>query len=403
MFPLDFPVFSIYNQSNRYFDIHSALSGDSPPGKKEKGVIYAMTEEMRSEEIQQAVEMAAKKYGAVGVQATTIRHGLPMESYVYGWATKDVDPMTPMHKIRSASITKIAIGIAVMLLREQGILRLDDPLSNYWGDPVVNPNHPIIPITVSTCLTHTTTIMPFGPAEPRGYVDISRRLLQPESYTTAVPGGPAGWAYNNYVFSILGIVLERASNRHLDIILNKGMWNKLGVDAALEAGELRDTRYIATLYRSNGEVGRSVADQLACHRSKFPGIDGTYFAGGLTASSEELARMASVLINRGTFGSEQILTRESVALMEQIQFQINSDGTFWQAQPLDFQEGMFSRPEIYYHTGSAYGAFHLLSYDPASGDGAVVLTSGAKGTLDARGIYAICSEISQVIYDVARR
>ena len=40
-----------------------------------------------------------------------------------------------------------------------------------------------------------------------------------------------------------------------------------------------------------------------------------------------------------------------------------------------------------------------MSYDPETGDGVVVLTSGASGAKDSRGIYAVCGEISQYIYD----
>ncbi len=360
-----------------------------------------MAEEMRSADIQQAVELAAKTYGAVGVQATVIRGGVTGETYVYGWATKDTDPMTPNHKFRTASITKIATGIAAMLLREQGILRLEDPVANYWGDQVQNPNHPGIPITIQSCLTHTSSISTFLPGVSLSYVNMAEQLRRPESYTMAVPGEPAAWDYNNYVFALLGLAFERAAHLHLDVILNQGIWNKLGVDVALEAGELRDTRNIVTLYRADGRVGLSVAAQIAGRRSKFPGVDGSHYMGGLTASSEDMARMAAMLINRGTFGSQRILSPESVDMMQQIQFQVNN--MFWQAQPLDYQEGMFSRPEIYYHTGNAYGAFNLLSYDPASGDGMVVLTSGAKGTQDLFGIYRVCSDICQVAYDVMRR
>ena len=100
-----------------------------------------MAEEMRSADIQQAVELAAKTYGAVGVQATVIRGGVTGETYVYGWATKDTDPMTPNHKFRTASITKIATGIAAMLLREQGVLRLEDPGSGAKSQPSQYSHH----------------------------------------------------------------------------------------------------------------------------------------------------------------------------------------------------------------------------------------------------------------------
>ena len=60
--------------------------------------------------------------------------------------------------------------------------------------------------------------------------------------------------------------------------------------------------------------------------------------------------------------------------------------------------GRRRRPGVYYHTGSAYGVFNCASYDPATGDGVVVLTVGASGAKDEHGIYKVCAEISNEIY-----
>ena len=56
------------------------------------------------------------------------------------------------------------------------------------------------------------------------------------------------------------------------------------------------------------------------------------------------------------------------------------------------------RDNIYYHTGSAYGVFSLLSYDPDTGDGVVVLTIGAPRRVNERGLYALCAELSERLY-----
>ena len=77
------------------------------------------------------------------------------------------------------------------------------------------------------------------------------------------------------------------------------------------------------------------------------------------------------------------------------------DGTY-QALPLRSQDGIYGRDTLYYHTGSAYGVYNLFSYDPVAKDGVVVLTVGASGAKDNRGIYAVCGEISQYIYEIVK-
>lgn len=70
--------------------------------------------------------------------------------------------------------------------------------------------------------------------------------------------------------------------------------------------------------------------------------------------------------------------------------------------PLRHWDNLFGRDSIYYHTGSAYGVFNCASYDPATGDGMVVLTTGTSGSKSDRGIYTVCSDISAAIYEVIK-
>lgn len=89
---------------------------------------------------------------------------------------------------------------------------------------------------------------------------------------------------------------------------------------------------------------------------------------------------------------------ESVELLETRDDTLLPDGTY-QAVALRSQDNLYGRDRLYYHTGSAYGVYNLFSYDPAERDGVVVLTVGASGVKDDRNIYAVCSEISQYIYE----
>ena len=91
------------------------------------------------------------------------------------------------------------------------------------------------------------------------------------------------------------------------------------------------------------------------------------------------------------------MSPESVELMESRYPQPVPGGSY-QALPLRYWPSLYGRPGVYYHTGSAYGVFNCASYDPATGDGVVVLTVGASGAKDEHGIYKVCAEISNEIY-----
>ena len=73
-----------------------------------------------------------------------------------GHAAKKV-PMTPQTKFRMASHSKLFTATAIMQLREQGKLRLDDPVSKYlpWF-PVKPRSADDPPITIEELLTHSS-------------------------------------------------------------------------------------------------------------------------------------------------------------------------------------------------------------------------------------------------------
>lgn len=347
-------------------------------------------------EIQSAINATAAKYGATGLQAAVIENGVVTDSYVYGWATKNSAKMTENHKIRAASITKVVIGMAAEILREEGKIDLDASIGNYWGVTMRNPNYPDIPISIRTLLSHTSSIRVFSWDTSRSYQNVRSLLQSSKGYSNLKPGNIKSWGYNNYAFGVLGQTLELASGKYLDEILNDRIWSILNIDAAFESGSVKNKDLLATLYE-NGKVFNSQKTLLKNTRPSSLGASGDNYSGGLTISALDLAKMTTLLINNGSYEGLQLLGKESVGIMESRYDSILSDGTY-QALPLRAQDNIYGRKHLYYHTGSGYGVYNWLSYDPDTGDGVVILTTGARGTKDSRGIYAVCSEIGKNIY-----
>lgn len=350
------------------------------------------------ETIQAIVDAAGQKYGAEGLQVAVIENGVVTGTYAYGWATKGTDPMTPDHKIRIASISKVAVGITAQLLREDGIVDLDADISQYWDCEVKNPKYPTMPITIRGMLTHTSSIVNAGDNTSRAYNSV-RSKLQGSGYSGAVPGDIGYWAYNNYAFSVLGMTLELAAQRTVDDILQEKLYTPMDIDAAFGSGDIKNTDLLATIYRAGGEVGRSVSASKQLHSTTTPGGNGVYFAGGMTTSVSDLGKLIALLANDGMYEGVQLLDPESVAEMETY-MEPQVPGGSYQAHPMRYWPDLYGREGIYFHTGSAYGVFNAATYDPVTRDGVVVLTSGASGAKDDYGIYKVCAEINQQIYSI---
>ena len=349
-------------------------------------------------EIQEKVEAIAAKYGAMGMQVAVVEDGVVTDSFACGWALRDAVPMTADHKIRSASLTKVAVGMAAMILREEGVVDLDESIGTYWEVTAKNPAHPDTPVSIRSLLSHTSSLKVFGWETSRAREDVRSLLRSGSSYMDAAPGSSRAWGYNNYAFGVLGQTLELASGKLLDEIMEDRLWSVMGIDAAFESGSVRETDRLATLYEG-GAVYTSHKALLRNVRPAALGATGDNYSGGMTISAPELARMAALLVNDGCYEGLRLLSEESVALLESDSGVQISDGSH-QALPLRWRDGLYGRDRLYYHTGSGYGVYNLLTYDPESRDAVVVLTTGASGAKDSQGIYAVCAEITEYLYDV---
>ena len=378
----------------------AAYSEEEPVARELTDRLYVEVVESVSrekhEDIQAKVDAVAARYGAAGLQVAVIESGQLTDTYAYGWATKGVDRMTPDHKIRIASLTKAGVGVAAMVLYEDGVIDLDKSIGAYWDVQTKNPCYPDDPVTIRTLLTHTSSIPVLGDDASRT-MDAVRSRLRSNAYSRVRPGAVSSWAYNNYAFGVLGQTLELASGKYLDDIMHERLWDIMEIDAAFESGNIRDKSLLATVYQYGG-VGRSASAMANNIRRGQPGATGIYFSGGMTISAADLGKMTALLANGGCYEGLHLLQKETVETMESRCEPQLPDGS-WQALALRSQDDIYGRDRLYYHTGSAYGVFNWISYDPATGDGVVVLSTGASGVKDSRNIYSVCGEISQYIYE----
>ena len=348
--------------------------------------------------IEEAIAVAAEKYGAVGVQVAVIEKGTVTDSFAWGWATKDTDKMTVNHKLRAASITKVAVGAAAMLLREDGIIDLDESIGKYWGFETRNPHFPNDPITVRNILNHCSSFKNDSLNAPRNYNHLKTQL-QGSGFSPNKPGNIEKWSYNNHAFAMLGVTLELAANKTLDSYMTEKVFAPLGMDASFYPPGVKNTDLLATIYNKDDKVGLSTQKAKTWKAHKKPGETGDPYSGGLTASACDVAKFFSVLANDGVYEGVRIMDAESVALMESCSENPVRYG-FYQAMPLRYQKELYGREGIYFHTGSSMGMYNSATYDPESGDGVIIMSTGANGAKGEAQIYKICEEINQYIYDL---
>ncbi len=351
---------------------------------------------LTQEDVDQALEEVMSEYTAAAVSVATIEHGQLSQSGAWGWAIKNEREMTPDTKIRIASISKVAVGLCAMAMAEDGLLDLEAPLSAYWGEGAVNPYSQTQP-TVQDIMTHTSSLKDLSTTS--GLSKLRGMLNSSSSWRSMEPGNGGYWYYSNFGFCVLGTTLELAANQVLDDYFQARYLEPMGIRATFYSGKM-EADEIATLYTTGG-VGRSAAEAAGFSVPTSIGGGAAYYPGGLTISSVDMARLVSILINDGMYEGTQYLSPESVADMETPRFTVDpgESGTpFEQCLVLRRQENLLGQDVLYYHTGSAYGVFSLMTYNPETGNGVVVITTGAPRQTEEHGLYALCAALSEKLY-----
>ncbi len=357
---------------------------------------YSVKAERKSDYTQAVIDRIGESFGAVGIQAAVIEKGMVTGTYSYGWAIENRVKITSDTKIRTASLSKTAVAVNAMKMHEQGIVSLDENIGTYWNCK------PYRHITLKSLLSHTSPLdtLTYGKKE-----DISAQLTDKRSYRSAKSISDDIWQYSNYGIGLAGATLELAAAQTLDSYAADNVFHPLGMDAAFSSGLINDTSLLAELYHSDGNTALTSSKLSSFTGSDIPGENAASFAGGLTCSAKDYAKLIAMLASDGSYCGTQILSPQSVEEMETVILSADDDySLFGQCLPMRLKEDLYGHKRLYYHTGNAYGVLALAAYDPDTGDGVVVLTTGMSDFQttpacgrDRQGIYDICSWIGEYI------
>jgi len=144
---------------------------------------------------------------------------------------------TPCHISKAASITKLMTGTLALMLQEQGVLDLDDPLSKYIDGKVLSRLDKASGKTIRHCLNHTSGIYDLT-TNSDYYLSVLNnpiRRWEPMDllpYAYDKPGYPLDTykAYYSNTNTILVILcIEKATGKSHADLLKERIWQPLGM------------------------------------------------------------------------------------------------------------------------------------------------------------------------------
>src|SRR3954469_17160521 len=367
----------------------------------------------RLQRVQEAVARHIEAKDVSGAVTLVARRGKVVEFAAQGLA--DIESRKPMLKdsiFRLASMSKPITAVAVMMMIEEGKVRLTDRVSAFipefrnmkvavakgttnpvqmpafgrGGPPAPPPEFDLVPaareITVKDLLTHTSGLMSGGVSgaeqaklAPRSPNDTLANYI-PKLAQTPLDFQPGTlWRYSGlYGFDVLARIVEIVSGQPYDQFLQQRIFTPLGMkDTGFAPTQERMAR-VATVYQRTREgalAPAANANQL---------ISGTYFSasGGLMSTAEDYLQFAQMLVNGGTLNGKRLLSPKTVELMTS-----NHTG--------DMVNGQFGRPA----RGMGFGLGVQVWLDPVAADRRV--SPGSFGWEGAYGTHQVMDPAEKVV------
>ncbi len=211
-------------------------------------------------------------------------------------------PMTTDTLFDLASLTKpIATATSVMILVDQGKLKLDEPVATYLPEFVVGGKEKV---TVRQLLIHVSGLIPDNSI--KDYDDGVEKALQ--RVFALKPQNPPGerFAYSDMNFVVLGELIKKLSGKNVHEFSREHIFQPLGMQETsyLPGDELKQ-RAAPTERRDGKWMLGEVHDPRAF---KLGGIAGH---AGLFSTAEDLAIYASMMLGRGEHGGKRILSEDA--------------------------------------------------------------------------------------------
>jgi CubicO group peptidase (beta-lactamase class C family) len=247
---------------------------------------------------------------------------------------------TPATNYRLASVSKQFTAAAILLLAEDGKLKLDDSVRRWLPSLPASDQG----ITIHHLLSHASGLIDYEDLMPPGTTgqlndgDVLR-MLSAQTHGYFAPG--TGYRYSNGGYVLLGLIVERASGQRLPEFLRQRIFKPLHMDHTL----LREPDGPQPAHRAYGysqQDGRWV-------RTDQDLTSATRGDGGIYSSIDDLARWDAALYD------DRLLKDASRALAFAAQNQVTGE------EDVDaYGYGWRIHGDVRWHSGESIGFRNVI-------------------------------------------
>lgn len=274
-----------------------------------------------------------------------------------------------------ASTTKAMVVAGILILADEGKLKVDDPVVKYL--PELRFSNPLLTeqIMIRDLLAHRTGLPSTDLWTFFLNMPMDEQVERLEAVEMASPLRTR-LIYQNTMFELAGMIIERQSGQRWDEFLTERLWQPIGMLETYGArGQIKpDQSHVMPHQYHDNEL--SIADW------DFP-ADLADAAGSAWSSIHDMSLWAQFLLRGGvTVDGERLISEEGVAdMFEPHQLSSRSDfyptteltNPNWRSYGLGWFQQDFQGRKIDFHTGSLSGLIAIIGLDHADDKAVIVL------------------------------
>ncbi len=300
----------------------------------------------------------------------------PKFEFMQAAGLADVDKAVPVKvddRFEIGSTTKIFTALIFMQLAEDGLLLLDDPLSKWlpeWAEKIPNGND----ITLRQLATHTSGIRDYADAlidagakdeaamqryyEPGELIRYASDHGKPDF----APGAEGRWKYSSTGYILLGLVLEKVTEKTYSELLHERIIDPLKMDQTSFPNSVPEEAGLVQGYDSypggKNTTGWNLSQGWA--------------AGGIISTANDMHKFLQAFANGRFF-------RDPSTLLVMAKFVKNDDvskhlgATGYGIGLIEYAKGVWG------HGGQTPGYENIMMFVPGSKFSMIALTNTAQG------------------------
>jgi CubicO group peptidase (beta-lactamase class C family) len=301
--------------------------------------------------------------------------------YTHSFGLKELETGTLLTDdciFRIASISKSFSATSIMQLAEAKKISLEDDISKLAGFTVRNPKYPETVITLRMVLSHRSSIN-----DSQGYftldaINPAKNINWAKCYNDYEPG--KGYMYCNLNYNMTGTIIEKISGERFDQYVKHHILDPLQLYAGYCVDSLDRSRF-ASIYEYNVDSAKFIASPAAYapRREEIAnyvlGYSTPIFSptGGMKISATDLAKYMIMHSRLGKYNGKRIISKKSA---KQMQTPLSDTENYGLA--ILKNDKLIAGKIMTGHTGSAYGLYSAMFFQPEEKFGIVVISNGCN-------------------------